>query len=477
MGDMDEPTPLIVPVVLSGGSGTRLWPASREHRPKQLLPLVGHQSMLHETIDRVKDLSGLDRPIVVANAEHEAVIRRTLSEEGVTDALLILEPVGRNTAPAIAAAALIEQEAGRDPLLLVLPADHVIADPAGFVDAVDACISASSGGTLVTFGITPTHAETGFGYIRAGHPIDGDLCEILEFKEKPDAATASVYVDSGDYSWNSGMFLVRASALIEELEEQRPAMAEAVREAVSRGDREGRTVRLEAEAFSSCESESIDYAVMEGTSRGGVIPIDVGWSDVGSWAALWDMVAHDDAGNSVAGDVVTVDTSESLISGGSRLVAVAGLERVAVVDTADAVLVASLDSAQAVKSIVERLRADEREEIEHDGTIVDSWGTSTVRSKGPGHIVRELSIDRDATLRSPAAAATTHIQVLDGLGSLRVGDDELEAPEGSSLAIEPDRSWELANAGDRILRIVEILVDTVVNVHPDPESGTPRREP
>ena len=179
----------------------------------------------------------------------------------------------------------------------------------------------------------------------------------------------------------------------------------------------------------------------------------------------------------MAGDVIAVETRDSLISGSSRLVAVAGLERVAVVDTADAVLVASLDSAQAVKSIAERLRADEREEIEHDGTIVDSWGTSTIRSRGPGHVVRELSIDRDATLQSPAAAATTHIQVVSGFGSLRVGTEQLEAAEGSSLAIEPDTSWELANVGERILRVVEILVDTVVNVHPDRDSGTPRREP
>jgi mannose-1-phosphate guanylyltransferase/mannose-6-phosphate isomerase len=472
---MDETNPPIVPVVLSGGSGTRLWPASREHRPKQLLPLLGAGTMLHATIDRVRRLPGVEPPIVVTNAEHAIAVERTLREEGVVDPLLILEPVGRNTAPAIAAAAHVARSPDGDPLLLVLPADHVITDTVGFGEAVTTARKAAEEGAIVTFGITPSHAETGYGYIRAGESLDGRLRSVVQFEEKPDRQTAERYVASGDYSWNSGMFLVQASTYLTELATHRPDIASAVKEALDRSNTDGRVTTLDPEAFAACPGESIDYAVMEHTDHAAVIPIDVGWSDVGSWASLWSILERDESGNATRGDVVTVDTSDSLVLGDARLLAVAGLEGVAVVDTPDAILVTSLDAAQSVKTIVERLGTANRREIESDGTQIESWGASSPVSTGAGHIVRDLVVDAGAAIPERRDPGTVHLQVIAGSADLHRDGVGRHIATGASEMIPPGVAWSIENTSDSPLRVTMIHVDTHLEISRDPGSASTRR--
>ena len=296
------------PVLLSGGSGTRLWPLSREAYPKQFLPLAGDDTMVQATWRRVEALADL-APIVVANEEHRFLVAEQLRQVGAPVPAILLEPVGRNTAPAIAAAALQAMAGGADPLLLVLPSDHVVRDVAGFQRAVREASSAAEAGALVTFGIVPDAPETGFGYIQA-EAGDG-LRQVLRFVEKPDAATARSYLDAGGYYWNSGMFLFRASRYLEELARFRPDIVDAVRAAHAAARHDGDFVRLDKDAFSACPSDSIDYAVMEKTADAKVLPVDIGWNDVGSWSALWDVAERDADGNAHHGDVIAVDSRNS----------------------------------------------------------------------------------------------------------------------------------------------------------------------
>lgn len=455
-------TRTIVPVVLSGGSGTRLWPASREHRPKQLLTLTGSQSMIHATIERIDQLDNVAAPIVVANEEHEVSVLRSLRDAGIEDATLILEPVGRNTAPAVAAAAMLALETNADPLLLVLPADHAISNREAFAEAVAEAARVASDGFLVTFGVTPTSPETGYGYIRAGHPVSGRLLQVAEFREKPDVETALSYVASGDYSWNSGMFLMPAQKYLDELGSLRPDIVAATGNAFSYAKRSDNTISLAGAAFAACPAESVDYAVMEHTDRAAVLPINVGWSDVGSWASLWDISDHDDDDNVTLGDVVAVDTTKSYIHATSRLVAVVGLHEVVVVDTPDALLVTSLGGSQDVRTIVDALKADERREVVTDGTEVDSWGTVTRLSGGAGHRVREISIDPGAETPTQIDAGTTHhLQTVAGHGIVHIGSNTIEITPGLSLIIEPGAPWRVLNSTDQTLRITQISVDTV----------------
>lgn len=473
---MVEATPPIVPVVLSGGSGTRLWPASREHRPKQLLPLIGTTTMLQATIDRVAHLPGVEPPIVVTNAEHAIAVERTLAEAGIGDAVVILEPVGRNTAPAIAAAAHVARSDGTDPLLLVLPADHTIADTTAFVEAVSACVDAAASGAVVTFGITPTHPETGYGYIRAGDPVAGALRAVSRFEEKPDLMTAEAYVASGDYSWNSGMFLMRAGTYLSELAAHRSDIASGVEKAMAESAVEGQRVILDADAFEACPSESVDYAVMEHTDHAAVLPIDVGWNDVGSWSSLWDILDHDADGNALRGEVITVDTTNSLVLAGSRVVAVAGLGDVAVIETPDALLVSSLDAAQSVREVAKRLKDAGRPEVESDGTAVATWGTQGVLSIGPGHVVRSIDVDPGASLPIHDDPCTVHLQVLSGTGRLLSDAATSELTAGLSVMVEPKTPWSVENLGQTVLRIIEIRVDTELDVSGS-DMGTTRRKP
>lgn len=350
----------VVPVLMSGGAGTRLWPASRSDKPKQFLPLVDDRTMVRATLDRMAGLD-VEQPLVVANAAHMELVAMELASAGHDPSRVILEPFGRNTAPAAAVAALELTSDGEDPLMLLLPADHVIEDVAAFHSAVRTGCLLAAAGNLVTFGIVPTHPETGYGYIQTGAAVGDAAHKVAQFVEKPDLATATKYLEGGDYLWNSGMFVFRCSDYLSALDEFAPTIKEHCEQTMRAATR-NHGLLLDATEFAETPADSIDYAVMERTSNAVVVPLDAGWSDVGSWTALWGIAARDDNGNAVVGDVTVTATSNSYIRSDSRLVTVAGLDNVVVVETADAVLVTTLDNAQSVKNIVDMLKDDNRVE-------------------------------------------------------------------------------------------------------------------
>lgn len=353
---------VLVPVILSGGVGTRLWPLSRRDKPKQLSRLTGERSLLQETALRASAVPGAGDPLIVCGQTHYQPIITQLDEIGQRPRTSILEPFGRNTAPAAAAAAL---SVDPDDLLLMLPSDHLITNVDAFVAATQIATEVAAAGSLVTFGITPDRPETGYGYIKQGDDLDGfaGAFQIDSFVEKPDRATAERYVASGVFSWNSGMFMFRAGTLLDELTKFNPAIVSQTGKALERGGEHDGATLLDEDAFGDCPSDSIDYAVMEHTDRGSMVPLDAGWSDIGSWAALWDVAAKDDAGNVTLGAVYTEDVTSSYIRTDDRLVAVIGLDDVIVVDTGDALLVANKAHAQKVKDMVSRLEADGRPEV------------------------------------------------------------------------------------------------------------------
>jgi mannose-1-phosphate guanylyltransferase/mannose-6-phosphate isomerase len=353
---------VIVPVILSGGSGTRLWPLSRKLQPKQFLRLVSGLSMFQETVRRAQALRlRTSAPIVVCNEAHRFLVAEQLRELDVRPQAIVLEPLGRNTAPAVAVAALLAQSSlthGDEAVLAILPADHVIGDGAAFGTAFESAVDAATGGRLVTFGVVPDRPETGYGYLLRGTER-GRWADLEKFVEKPNLETAERYVASGRYLWNSGMFVFDAGAYLQELGEHAPAMLAACRTAVATAERDSDFVRLGAD-FSACPSDSIDYAVMEKTTRAAVVPLDAAWNDVGSWSALHDVLPKDESGNVLRGDVLASRCSNTYISANGRLVAALGLDGVVIVETADAVLVMTREEAQNVKQVVDRIAADKR---------------------------------------------------------------------------------------------------------------------
>jgi len=347
----------VIPVILSGGSGTRLWPLSRKLKPKQFLPLVTDNSLLQDTLLRLQGLENqVEAPIVVCNEAHRFVVAEHLREIDVEPRAIVLEPEGRNTAPAVAVAALLAAEAGNDAILLVLPADHVIRDAETFCNAIETAISVAAAGKLVTFGIVPDKPETGYGYIRRGED-QGEWAVLDEFVEKPDLDTAERYVQSGQYLWNSGMFVLSAADYLHELAQHAPAMVDACRAAVAGAQVDRDFTRL-GDAFLGCPADSIDYAVMEKTDRAVVVPLAAGWSDVGSWAALHEILDKDAQGNVLRGDVIVESVQDSYISSAGRLIAAIGLEGVVVVETEDTVLVMSKAQSQRIKRTVDALEED-----------------------------------------------------------------------------------------------------------------------
>ncbi|SDD02552.1 mannose-1-phosphate guanylyltransferase/mannose-1-phosphate guanylyltransferase / mannose-6-phosphate isomerase [Sphingomonas sp. YR710] len=345
---------MITPVILSGGSGTRLWPLSRSKRPKQLLALTGEQTMLQMTAGRCVDSGRFGKPIIVTNALHADDIASQLAAENHDAAAIILEPVARNTAAAIALAAI---EAKPDAVLLIMPSDHVIRDVAAFHAAIAAALPVLKDGWLVTFGITPDLPETGYGYIKRGAEIRPDVHRVAKFVEKPDKARAESYLAEGGYSWNGGIFLFRADAYLNALERHAPEIARAAHAAMAGAARDGQIIRPDASSFTECPSESIDNAVMERDDRVAVVPVEMGWSDVGSWDALHALGFGDDDGNVIHGDVVAIDTSHCLIRSEGPVVTVAGVRDLIVVATRDAVMILPRGSSQDVKKIVEQLKA------------------------------------------------------------------------------------------------------------------------
>jgi mannose-1-phosphate guanylyltransferase/mannose-6-phosphate isomerase len=448
----------VQPVLLSGGSGTRLWPLSREMYPKQFLPLAGDDTMLQATWKRVAPLASLP-PIVVANENHRFLAAEQLRVLGVQAPAIVLEPVGRNTAPAIAAAALQAMVTGDDPLLLVLPSDHVIADADAFRAAIAVASTAAEQGALVTFGIMPTGAETGFGYIQAeanqAAPGEG-VRKVLRFVEKPDATTAQAYLDAGGYYWNSGMFLFRASRYLQELERLRPDILAATRAAFATAARDGDFIRLDEDAFAACPSESIDYAVMEQTDAAMVLPVDIGWNDVGSWSALWDVAERDGDGNACRGDVITIDSRNSYAHA-RRLVALVGVDDLIVVETDDAVLVAHKDRVQQVKDVVARLKSERRSQAALHREVHRPWGSYDSVDVGDAFQVKRIKVKPGAQLSLQShTRRAEHWIVVRGIARVTRDDEVFELHANQSTYIPIGAKHRLENPGTQVLELVEV---------------------
>lgn len=444
----------IQPVILSGGSGTRLWPLSREAYPKQFIPLHGSDTMLQATWKRVANIAALP-PIIVANQEHRFVAAEQLQQAGAKPDAILLEPVGRNTAPAIAIAAMHAVADGKDPLLLVLPSDHVIRDVPAFHAAIASATGFAEAGKLATFGIVPSRPETGYGYIKV---MPGNGVRAIEcFVEKPDAATAERYVASGEYYWNSGMFLFKASSYLAELERLQPAMLTACRESLDKASRDMDFVRLDRDAFAASPADSIDYAVMEKTTIGVVVPLNAGWSDVGSWSALWDISEHDECGNAHHGDVISLDCRNTYAYGSRRLVAMLGLDDIVVVETDDAVLVGQRDHMQQVKDIVAMLKAKGRPETTWHRKVYRPWGAYDAIDHGERFQVKRITVKPGASLSLQMHHhRAEHWIVVSGTAEVTRGDETILLSENQSTYIPLGVTHRLRNPGVLPLELIEV---------------------
>ncbi len=454
------PEPRLHPVILSGGAGTRLWPLSRALYPKQLLPLTSDRTLIQETAARVSDSARFAAPIVVCNAEHRFIVAEQLAAAGIEPQAIILEPQGRNTAPAAAIAALRIAESAPDALMLVMPSDHVITDAPAFLDAITrAAEIAVNDRRLVTFGIAPDAPETGYGYIRRGTALDGgqDGYAVTEFTEKPDAETAAGYLSSGDYFWNSGIFLFPVTAYLEELEQFAPEVLTACRRAIAGAHPDLAFERLDDDAFLSSPSISIDYAVMEHTERAAVLPVDMGWSDVGSWTALWQISDKDEAGTAVSGDVLTLDVRNSLLRSEGPAIAALGLDDVIVVATKDIVLAAAKDRAQDVKQLVERLARSGREEHIAHVTVYRPWGSFETIDEGPRFKVKRIVVKPGAKLSlQKHHHRAEHWVVVRGTARITRGEETLLLEENQSTYIPLGTPHRLENPGKIPLHIIEV---------------------
>ncbi len=449
----------IVPVILSGGAGSRLWPLSRESYPKQLLPLTAERSLLQETAERIADGATFDPPIVVCNAEHRFVIAEQLRQVGVEPESIVLEPAAKNTAPAVAAAALLLAERQPDAQMLVLPSDHSVGDAVEFASAVRTASFAAADGALVTFGIKPSRAETGYGYIQRGKRFGTrEGCYAVEaFVEKPDAATARSYLEDGGYDWNSGMFLFTAETYLAELEQFEPDIVSGCRAAVRAATKDLDFLRLAEEPFAAMPSRSIDYAVMERTERAAVVPADMGWSDVGSWASLWEIGGKDGKGNVLSGDVVTRDVRNSYIRSEGGLVAVLGIDDIVVISTGDAVLVLPKDRAQDVKALVDTLKSSKRQEATHHPRVYRPWGFYQSLHDGDRFQVKRISVNVGASLSLQIHHhRAEHWVVVNGTAEVTRGNEQFVLNENESTYISPGTVHRLANPGKVPLNLIEV---------------------
>lgn len=450
----------LVPVVLAGGSGTRLWPVSRAAFPKHLVELTGESSLLQATASRLVALASPDRFLTVAAAGQAILVRRQLAQvDPVLATHLLLEPAPRNTAAAVTLAALYAREEwGGEALLWVCPSDHLIADPGPLRAAVLAGAAAARAGHLVTFGIEPTRPETGFGYIAQGDPLEhAGVRAVRRFVEKPERSVAEAMLAAGDHFWNSGMFLMQASTILEELEAHAPDILAATRDAMRSMEPNARTI--DPERFGLVPSLPIDKAVMERSSRVAVVPCDPGWSDVGSWQAIWEIMPKDPAGNALRGDVVVAGGRDNLIRAEHRLVTVAGVDDLAVIETADAVMVAPKADANAVKALVARLVEAGRPEALVHAREVRPWGAFTVLAAGPGYMVREVEIDPGAALdRQRHAGRDEHWTVVEGELELETEGGISRHAVGASVSAARDQFHRLCNGASQRLRLIEVRI-------------------
>jgi mannose-1-phosphate guanylyltransferase/mannose-6-phosphate isomerase len=447
----------IIPVILCGGSGTRLWPLSRESYPKQFLRLLGEDSLMQGTMRRLKAIKAVGPALLVCNESSRFMAAEQLREIGVENAQILLEPLRRNTAPAIAAAALHAVEDGDDPLLLVLPSDHVIKDHAAFHAALDNARLAAEQGDLVTFGITPQRAETGYGYIRAAGSGSEHAQRVLEFVEKPDRATAERYLESGNYYWNSGMFLFRASRYLEELRHFEPTVVGAARDALALAKADLDFIRLDGKAYAASPDISIDYAVMERTDHAAMVPMNADWSDIGSWASVWEASAKDAHNNATRGEVVLHDCENCLAHGTTRLVTAVGLRNIAIIETADAVLVMDTERAQDAKKLVDKLNATKRPEIVNHRERFRPWGSYDSIWNGTRFQVKSIKVRPGERLSTQLHHhRAEHWVVVTGTARITNGDKQFLLTENQSTHIPVGVVHKLENPGKLPLEIIEI---------------------
>ncbi len=448
---------MLLPVIMAGGSGSRLWPLSRTLYPKQFLSLTSSSTMLQETINRLDGIEH-DAPFLICNEEHRFIVAEQLRQQNLKHGGIVLEPVGRNTAPAIALAALHAISKDQDPLLLVLAADHVIQNHSAFIESVQQAVPEAESGKLVTFGIVPTTPETGYGYIKKGAEVEGGHAyNVAQFVEKPNLETAHAYLASGDYLWNSGMFLFKASRYLEELKLHRPDIFTACQKAMAgaRGDLD--FIRLDEESFVACPDDSVDYAVMEKTKDAVVVPMDANWSDVGSFSALWEVNDKDENGNATRGDVLTEQTSNSFIYSQNKLVSTVGVDNLVIIETKDAVLVADKDKVQDVKAIVNKLKSQNRSECLQHREVYRPWGSHDEIADGERFQVKHLTVkpgERTATQLHYHRAE--HWVVVSGTAKVTNEDKTYLLGENESTFIPIGSAHCIENPGKVLLELIEV---------------------
>jgi mannose-1-phosphate guanylyltransferase len=454
---------VISPVIMCGGSGTRLWPLSRAQFPKQFLPLVDDSSMLQNTLARLPDQH--QTPVFICNEDHRFLVAEQVKQLNLDKSTILLEPEGRNTAPAVALAALHAVKNNNDPLLLVLAADHVIKDVTSFHRAIDVATTAAQQGKLVTFGIVPTHAETGYGYIKQGTKLstdkgdgkDNSFYQVEKFVEKPNEQVASEYLDSGNYLWNSGMFLFKASRYLEELAKHRDDILNACQKAMTDVEHDLDFLRPNKTAFLACASESIDYAVMEKTNDAVVVPLDAGWSDVGSYSALWEVCPQDEYNNVLKGDVIAFQTSNSYIHGQKKLIATVGVDNLVIIDTPDAVLVANKDQVQEVKKIVEQLKAEKRSEAVLHREAYRPWGKYDCIDTGERFQVKRITVKPGAKLSVQMHHhRAEHWIIVSGTAKVTINEKTVLLTENQSAYIPVGAVHALENPGKLPLEMIEV---------------------
>lgn len=448
----------ILPVILSGGAGTRLWPLSRQLHPKQFHPVLGSEhTLLQETWQRVSENPNILRPLIVCNEEHRFFVAEQMREVGVEDSQILLEPAGRNTAPAVTLAALRAIQMG-DPLLLVLPADHAIRDHKAFHDAIDKAAIFAGSGDLVTFGVTPTSPHTGYGYIQMTDRRSWDRgSSVKRFVEKPDIEQAKGYLEGGDYLWNSGMFLFKASAWIEEISKHAPKILSACQLAMEHSAEDIYFLRPGKEEFLESPSDSVDYAVMEKTTRAWAVPLDAGWSDVGSWQSLWEVGRHDTNGNICEGDTLVENVENSFVYSGHRLVVAMDVEDLVIIETGDAVLVMRRESDQAIKKVVEQLRKEGRGEACLHRRVIRPWGTYETVDLSDRFQVKRITVNPKASLSLQMHRhRAEHWVVVKGTAEVTRGEERMMMSENESIFIPTGTRHRLKNPGEIPLELIEV---------------------